>query len=212
MRRSLTTNNLFDKRVGQTVTFQSHLFEQAIGEAEKKGIWLIYGPEKNGKTWFTLQLARDLAATEKVRYVSAEEGTDKSFRDACHRAGITRGDRIIFNEYISIEELEEMISKPKQPKIIFLDNLVVYGDELKGLGLRQLSERHPDKLFVCVGHEERKEPYPAAAKMAKKLAKVYIQIRGLKAFVVSRFAPQGGEITINEDLSEMYWGTELDND
>ena len=171
-----------------------------------KGIWLIYGPEKNGKTWFTLQVAKDLAATEKVRYISAEEGTDKSFRDACTRAGITPADRIIVNEYMPLAELEELIGKYKLPRIIFIDNLVVYGDELKGLGLRQLSERHPDKLFVVVGHEERKEPYPAAAKMAKKLAKVYIQVRGMKAFVVSRFAPHVGEITISKDMAEMYWG------
>jgi len=193
-------------RLGRTVQFQNPVFEKAIGDAEMKGIWLIYGPEKNGKTWFTLQLAKDLATAEKVRYISAEEGTDKSFRDAITRAGITPADRIVFDEYMPVPELEEKIKKYKQQRIIFIDNLVVYGDELKGLGLRQLSERHPDKLFVCVGHEERKEPYPAAAKMAKKLAKVYIQVRGLKAFVVSRFAPQGGEITISDDMAEMYWG------
>ncbi|MEN6423554.1 MAG: hypothetical protein ABFD76_16570 [Smithella sp.] len=208
MTRSLTTRNLFDKRTGRTVRFQSPLFERAIGDAERKGIWLIYGPEKNGKTWFTLQLARDLAVSERVRYISAEEGTDKSFQDACRRAGITPADRIIINEYIPAAELDEMLSKGKQPRIVFLDNLVVYQDELKGLGLRLLSERHPDVLFVCVAHEERREPYPASARMAKKLAKVYVHIQGLKAFVVSRFAPQGGEIIINDDLSEMYWGEE----
>lgn len=208
MTRSLSTANLFDKKTGRTVQLQNEVLSEAIGAAEAKGIWLIYGPEKNGKTWMSLTLARDLASTEKVRYVSAEEGVDLSFREACERAGLTRDDKIIFNEYVSIEELDELISKPKQPRIVFIDNLVVYGDELKGLGVRQLSERHPDKLFVFVAHEERKEPFPASARMAKKLAKVYIHVKGLKAFVVSRFAPQRGGITINEDLSEMYWGSE----
>jgi len=208
MKRSLTTKNLFDKRTGAVVSFQSPLFERAIGPAEKKGLWLIYGYEKNGKTWFTLQLARDLASLEKVAYISAEEGTDKSFVDACHRAGITRDTKITFDEYMPVDDLVEKFSKPRQPDIIFLDNLVVYSDELKGLALRKLSEALPNKLIVCVGHEERKFPYPAAAKMASKLAKVICHVQGLKATVVSRFAPQGGEIIIHDDLSEMYWGTE----
>jgi len=208
MKRSLTVKNLYDKRTGETVEFQNTILERAIGKAEKKGIWLVYGYEKNGKTWFVLTLARDLAASGKVAYISAEEGTDESFKGACRRAGITLDTRITFDEYISIDEIIEKFSKPRQPDIIFIDNLVVYQDELSGLGIRRLSEALPNKLIICVAHEERKEPYPAAARMAKKLAKVYVHVKGLKAFVVSRFAPQGGEITISEDLSEMYWGAE----
>lgn len=210
MKRSKTARNLFDQRPRTTVSFNSRLLQEAIGNAERKGIWLIYGAEKNGKTWFTLQLARDLASTEvrKVAYISAEEGTDESFRLACTRAGITPDTRILFDDYLTVEEIIEKFSRPRTPDVIFIDNLLVYADELKGLALRDLSETLPNKLLICVGHEERKLPFPASARMAKKIAKVYVHIQGLKAFVVSRFAPQRGEITINEDLSEMYWGAE----
>lgn len=207
MSRSLTTKNLFDKRTGKTVKFENELFMKAIGEAEQKGVWLIYGSEKNGKTWFTLQLAKDLAAHEKVAYISAEEGTDKSFRDACTRAGITPGDRILFDEYMPVEDLVAKFSKPKTANIIIIDNLTIYQDELKGeYAIKNLITLLPNKLILTVAHEERKEPYPASARMAKKLAKVNINVKGLKAFVVSRFAPQGGEITISDDMAEMYWG------
>jgi predicted ATP-dependent serine protease len=205
--RSLTTRNLFDKRTGKTVTFQNEIFIRSIGEAEKKGIWLIYGSEKNGKTWFTLQLVKDMAAHERVAYISAEEGTDKSFRDALQRAGITPGDNILFDEYMPIEDLVAKYRKPRTANIIIIDNLMIYQDELKGAyAIRNLVTMLPNKLIVVVGHEERKEPYPAAARMAKKIAKVYVNIKGLKAFVVSRFAPQGGEISITGDMAEMYWG------
>jgi len=63
----------------------------------------------------------------------------------------------------------------------------------------------PGKLIICLAHEERKEPYPAVARMAKKLSKVYVQVRGLKAFVTSRFST-GGELVINDEMSEIYWG------
>jgi len=207
MSRSLTTKNLFDKRTGKTVKFENELFMKAIGEAEQKGGWLIYGPEKNGKTWFTLQLVKDLAANEKVAYVSAEEGTDMSFIGACNRAGITNSDRILWDEYLPIEDLVAKFSKPKTASIIVIDNLFFYGDEIKGnYSIKKLINMLPNKLIIFVGHEERKEPSPASARDVKKLAKVIIHVKGLKAFVVSRFAPQGGEITISDDMAEMYWG------
>ena len=205
MARSLTARNLFEKRLGKTVRFDSELLTEAIGEAELKGCWLIYGSEKNGKTWFTLQLAKAMAAYDKVAYISAEEGTDLSFRKACERAGVSAADKILFDEYLSIEEILEKFSKPKTANILVIDNLTIYPDEFRTTGIREFINAFPQKLIIFVAHEERKEPYPACARMAKKMAKVFIQVKGLRAFVVSRFA-EGGAIEINEDMSEMYWG------
>jgi len=205
MTRSLTARNLFEKRIGKTVSFDSELLTKAIGEAEMKGCWLIYGPEKNGKTWFTLQLVKAMAYFEKVAYISAEEGTDLSFRRACERAGITAADRILFDEYLSVEEIKEKFSKPKTPNVLVIDNLTIYRDEFKSVGIRDLINAFPTKLIIFVAHEDRNEPYPACAKMASKMAKVIINVKGLRAFVVSRFS-EGGSIEINEEMSEMYWG------
>lgn len=205
MTRSLTARNLFEKRIGKTVSFDSDLLTKAIGEAEMKGCWLIYGPEKNGKTWFTLQLVKALAYYDRVAYISAEEGTDLSFRKACERAGITAADKILFDEYLSVEEIKKKFSKPKTPNILVIDNLTIYRDEFKSVGIRDLINAFPTKLIIFVAHEDRKEPYPACAKMASKMAKVIIQVKGLRAFVVSRFS-EGGSIEINDEMSEMYWG------
>jgi len=205
MQRSLTARNLFEKRLGKTVRFDSDLLSKAIGEAEMKGCWLIYGSEKNGKTWFTLQLVKAISLFEKVEYISAEEGTDLSFRMACERAGITAADKILFDEYLSLEELKEKFSKPKTANILVIDNLTIYPDEFKTIGIRDFINAFPNKLIIFVSHEERNLPYPACAKMASKLAKVIIRVKGLRAFVVSRFS-HGGSIEINEDMSEMYWG------
>ena len=205
MQRSLTARNLLDKRTGKTVVFDNPLFTESIGEAEMKGCWLIYGSEKNGKTWFTLQMARSLARFERVAYISAEEGTDLSFRMACERANITSGDNILFDEYLSVEEITRKFSRPKTPNILVIDNLTIYPDEFKYFGIRDLLNALPNKLIIFVSHEERKEPSPACAKMAKKLAKVVVNVKGLRAFIVSRFA-EGGSIEINEEMSEMYWG------
>lgn len=208
MKRSRTTKNLFDKRTTRRVALQDPIFEGAIGPAERKGLWLLYGNDKNGKTWFALRLAKDLAATERVAYISAEEGLDDSFVMACTRAGITREDRLLIDEYMPYEAIIEKYQKPRTANVIFIDNLTMYQDEMKPSHLVKLAEALPKKLIILIGHEERNEPYPASARMAKKLAKVYVNVKGLKAFVVSRFASQPGEIVISPELSEMYWGSE----
>lgn len=129
--RSLTAANVLQKKRGRTVKLQNPILRQLIGEAEAKGYWLIYGLEKNGKTWFTLQLAKDISLSEKVAYISAEEGVDDSFKQACLRANITASDKIVFDEYLSVDDIVEKFSKPKTPNIIIIDNLTMYADDLR---------------------------------------------------------------------------------
>ena len=85
----------------------------------------------------------------------------------------------------------------------------MYSDEMKPTEIKKrLIDALPNKLIIFVAHEERKDAYPAVARMAKKLAKVIFHIEGLKAFVTSRFSP-GGEIVIDERKSEIYHGVNI---
>lgn len=207
MAKALTARNLLEKRPGRTIRLTNEHLSEAVGAPEARGCWLIYGSEKNGKTWFSLTMAKDIAKNERVAYISAEEGTDMSFQNAVTRAGITPADKIVFEEYMTIEEIVEKYGKPKTARVLFIDNLTIYPDELKSVGVRDFMNRLPNKLIVFVAHEERKEPYPACARMAKKLAKVFVHVQGLRANVVSRFA-KGGTIVIDIEKSEMCWGAE----
>jgi KaiC/GvpD/RAD55 family RecA-like ATPase len=194
-----------EKHAGQTVQL-SGVLAGVVGDAECRGCWMIYGAEKNGKTWFALTLAKNIAQSERVGYISAEEGLDKSFQDACRRAGITAADKILWDEYLTIDEIVEKYRRPRTPNIVFIDNLTMYSDELKPSELKKkLIDALPKKLIIFVAHEERREAYPALARMAKKIAKVIIHIQGLKAFIISRFSA-GGELTIDEEKSALFWG------
>ena len=209
MARSKTTSSLFQKKKNALVVFTHMVLQSVIGNAERKGCWIIYGCEKNGKTWFTLKLAKEIAKHERVAYISAEEGLDDSFTEAIRRAGITTADDILWDEYLSIDEIIEKFKKQRSANIIVIDNLTMYSDEMKPTEIKKkLLDALPSKLIIFVAHEERKEAYPAIARMAKKLAKVIFHIEGLKAFVTSRFSP-GGEIVIDEEKSEIYHGSNI---
>ena len=208
MGRSLTLGNLYNKKV-KTFEF-SGIWKEVLGDPEKKGIWLVWGKDKNGKTWFSLKLADYLSEFEKVLYVSAEEGTDKSFVDACKRAKLKIGNRMLhFSEYMPLEELDEKLSQRKCARITIIDNITIYADELKKGRMREFTKKHEDKLIIFLAHEERNEPYTSMAKLAKKLAKIIFYIKGLNCQISGRCP--GGNIMIDMEKAALYHGEQIKN-
>ena len=114
-----------------------------------------------------------------------------------------------------IEELErsvgilrkELEENRKAEKIVFIDNLIAYKDELKGNAIVELLRQFPETLFVFLDHEEAGEPATSAGILAKKLSNVYVQIKGLSAFVTVRGGDgEGGRIDIDENKAALIHG------
>jgi hypothetical protein len=181
-------------------------WQAVMGNPEANGAWLLWGPEKNGKTWFAVKLADYLSTFMRVLYVSAEEGIGKAFVDTCRRAALNPGNRNLnFEEYVSIQELDALLSRRRSPQCVVLDNMTIYADELKNGTLRRMLNKYPQKLFVFVAHEERNEPYTATAKLVRKLAKVIVYVRGLMCTVSGRVP--GGNLMIDQDRADLYHTT-----
>lgn len=190
----------------KTIPFENKWFD-AFGEPEKKGIWLIWGNEKNGKTWFALMLAEYLSKFEKVLFVSAEEGISKSLIDCCKRAKLSINNRyLLFDKYLPIAELDEKISQQRSARIIVIDNITIYQNELKNGVLRDITNKHNNKLFIFLAHEDRKQPYTSTAKLAQRLANIIIYVQGMKCFVSGRCP--GGTLIIDEEKAALYHGNE----
>lgn len=170
---------------------------------------LVYGNDKNGKTAVSLMLANDLSALNRVLYISAEEGERKTFVDALKRAGIeARNRKLHAVDYIDLEELKERLRRRNAPRVVVIDNITVY-DELKGGGLRSLFREFPQTSFMFLAHEDKKEPYGATAKMAKKLVDAIFHVEGLVCTVTGRCP--GGKIIINEGKAKLHHGNNLLN-
>lgn len=205
MSRALTVKNLYDQK-HDTFEFDG-IWAEVFGMPATSGIWLVYGKEKNGKTWATLLIADYMSQFEKVLYVSAEEGTDMEFTASCRRANIDPCNKNInFIEYETVEDLYKRLKRRKSPKVVVLDNLTTYNEELKANGMKKLKQDFPNTLFICVAHEERNKPYTAAASMASKLAKVIIRVQGLSLNVGGRVP--GGTLMIDEEKATLYHGQE----
>lgn len=204
MSRALTLKNLYDKKF-ETYDFEG-VFKEIFGTPSRSGLWLIYGKEKNGKTWGTLLLFDLLTKFQRGLYVSAEEGTDMEFQASCKRAKLDiESSNILITEYEPIEDLYKRLKSRKAPRLVVLDNLTIYNDELKASGVKKLLQDFPNTHFICVAHEERNKPYTAAATMASKLAKVIIRVQGLQMIVGGRVP--GGTLNIDEKKAQLYHGS-----
>lgn len=205
--RAITVKNVFEKVFRTFDHFTGELAE-IFGTPERGGFWLIFGKEKNGKTWASLMLANLFSQEVLVAYISAEEGISMAFQATMDRLQISHKNRNLkFYEYLTLEEIEHLLGRTRgRPAVIFLDNVTVYADELKGGHVRRLQQDYPNILFVFVAHEDKNKPYTAQAKLVQKLAKVIIRIEGLRAFVGGRVP--GGEFDISDDKAELYFGNQ----
>ncbi len=204
--RVRTVRNLYDKK-DKTYPLDG-LWGDTMGHPETNGAWLIYGAEKNGKTWLALMLSKYMSQFERTLYVSAEEGLGVNFIASCQRAGIDKKDKKLqFTEEIPLSELSEKLKKQRAHKIVVLDNITIYNDELKNGGLRNLLSEHPRTLFILLAHEERNEPYTATAKLCRRLAKIIIRVQGLACDISGRCP--GGRLMIDEEKAQLYHGTEI---
>lgn len=207
--RAFTAKGILDRKL--KILQLKDIWLEIFGEPERNGkMWLIYGEEKQGKTWFAMLLAQFLSQFEPILYISAEEGLGRTFQDVILRSGFDiKNRKFKAYGYLPLQELKDSLSKRYAPKIVFIDNVTVYVDELKNGGLQELLRDNQDKLFIFLAHEDRGEPYTATAKMIKRLADRIVRVQGLLATVGGR--TKGGQYMIDEEKAMIIHGSNIKN-
>ncbi|MBI1838256.1 MAG: hypothetical protein HYR91_13425 [Flavobacteriia bacterium] len=199
--RAISVNQLLSTNF-KTMKFEGE-FKESFGTPQIARSWLIWGDSGNGKTRFTLRLAKYLTQFGKVAYNSLEEGASLSFKRAIQETGmVSVAKKFIILKGESITELKERLVKQKSPNIIIVDS-VQYTD-LDKRSYKALLNEFPTKLFIFISHAEGKDPTGATAKAIKYDSDIKIRVEGYKAFARSRF---GGDkpFIIWEKGAEEYW-------
>ncbi|MDX1350242.1 MAG: hypothetical protein R3279_08345 [Putridiphycobacter sp.] len=202
--RTKSVKNVLSKKF-KTFDFKGFWLD-VFGKPEQNGVWLIYGLEKNGKTWFTVKLAEYLSTFGKTLYVSAEEGLSMTFQEVLDRANIDfKKSKLHFQEYEAFETSLTRLEGRGAFRIIIFDNVSFYGAEIRKSDITDLMKKYKNTLFVFLAHEDRNKPEGATAQFIKKMSKIFINIKGLRAFVAGRCP--GGTIDIDIEKAQLYHGT-----
>lgn len=206
--RTLSVKQAYSKKF-KTFEFDG-IWQEVMDNPETTGGWIIHGDEKQGKSTFALMLANYLSQFEKVLYISAEEGVSKHFTEMMQRMGITdTNKRFKLVEYQEWEDLEERFKKRQCEKIIFIDNITVYRDEITKATLKKLLKEHSNKLIIFISHEERKLPDTAQGQYWRKMSKIIIRVVGMNAQVGGRCI--GGNLVIDEERAMLYHNSNIGN-
>ena len=202
--RTRTIGNLYNKKY--KILPIEGIWKEVLGDIEATGCWLIFGNDKNGKSRLALSLAKYLSFSNRILYISAEEGESLNFRNMCQWAGFMPNDRKFhIKEYIDINELKERLTARNAPNIVFIDNITFYHDELKYGGVRNLLNDFRKTIFVFIAHEQMGEPYTSTAKMVKKLATAIMYVQGLRCHISGRVS--GGILDIDVEKAQIFHGS-----
>jgi len=199
--RALSVDQILNKKFIEL--YLDKEWRASLGEPEASGIWIIWGNSGNGKSRFSMMLAKMLAQVGKVAYNTLEEGARKSFQKnvkECRMHEVKKNFIILNRE--PIEALRERLSKKQAPRFVFIDSLQY--TELTKKQYIALKEEFPDVLFIFISHAEGKEPKGALASFIRYDADIKIRVEGYRAFPVSRLG--GGEpYTIWPEAAAKYW-------
>lgn len=201
MERAYTVNDILHKKY-KLFDFTGE-WEEAFSKPEKVGIWFIWGDSGNGKTRFTMQLAKYLSNFGIVLYNSLEEGTSHTVRRAFEDIAMHEAKNKVLLICESIEALSERLEKQRSPGIIIIDSF-----QYTQLTYKQyiaFKERHRNKLIIFISHVEGKKPDGRSAKKVMFDATLKIWVEGFRAFSKGRYIGTKGCYTIWEKGANRYW-------
>lgn len=200
MKRVYSVKNVVDAKFN-TLELDG-VWKEAIGTPELTGSWFIYGPPKNGKTSFAMQLVKYLTKFKRVAYNSVEEGLSLSIQNAIERVNMAEvsGKMVLIGKE-EVVQLIDRLSRRKSPDIIVIDSVQFL--ELKFNEYKRLKTLFPNKLFIYISHIDGKHPDGITARKIWRDASVVFRVDSFKAFPVSRYG--GGEpIVISKEKAKEY--------
>lgn len=186
--RPYTVTDVYRKKMN-VLAFDG-AFEAAIGRPELRGSWLIYGRSFEGKTSFSLQLAKYLTNFGKVLYNSLEEGISASLRTGLEQVEMEDvKNRIHLLDQEPMATMIERLKLRNSADFVIVDSIQYTFMDIPDY--KELLSQFPHKLFIFTSHAKGREPKGSLADAAWFDANVKIWVEGFRAFAKSRYG--GGE-------------------
>ena len=159
------------------------VWKEHLGDIERSGSILIYGDSGHGKTTYALQLMRELCQGEKVLYNSLEECGSLSLLTNLERAGLKQ----YKNKYLvcgePLDNLIQRLSRPQQPKIVFIDSVQACFRGKKTEDYHNLILQFPQTLFIGISQISKGMPKGAVAEEFYWFCQNRVLVKDFKAYL-----------------------------
>jgi len=175
----------FMERNFDTYPFEGE-WKATFGEPEKNFKMILYGRPGNGKTEFSIKLAKYLTQWARVYYNTFEQGISKSLQDALVRNDMMDvNGRVIFGDRESFEEMCERLSHRNSPRIVIIDSRDYMN--LTTQQFKTMCERFPQKAIVVICWESGGKPKGEYAKAIEFMCDIKARVYEFKVEPRSRF-------------------------
>ncbi|WP_088467033.1 MULTISPECIES: P-loop NTPase family protein [Flavobacterium] len=178
----------------KTIKLEGEWYE-AFGEPQDKGVWLVWGSSGGGKSYFVMQLAKELAKTKKVLYNVLEEETDDTdFINRVKNVGMNDVKDKFKMQRHGYEDLVNFLKKAKKsynPEVIIIDSLPYFIKTFDQY--MKLKKQFPSKIFIFTAHAKGANPRSELETRVQYDAKMKIFVNGYLASCKGRtIGPNGG--------------------
>jgi predicted ATP-dependent serine protease len=199
--RPYTVTDIYRKKMN-VMEFDG-AFLDAFGKPEVRGSWLIYGRSGEGKTRFSLQLAKYLTRFGKVLINSLEEGVSASIREGFRSVQMeTVKKRIHLLDQEPMNTLIQRLTLRNAAQFVIIDSIQYTFMDI--VQYKEMLQQFPNKLFIFTSHAKGKEPKGSLAESVWFDSNVKIWVEGYRAFPKSRY---GGELPFDiwPERASQYW-------
>lgn len=181
-------------------------WDECIGPIGRNGVVFFWGNSGNGKTSVVMSFCKALCDQGwRGIYLSKEEGTWLTMQNTLRRMNMVDcGTNFQIDGRMSLDELDEKLSRPRSVNFAVIDSVQVAGLSYKRF--TELCRKHSNKLLILVSQTYGKKPDGRGAIKMMYDASLKIWVEGYKAFSKGRFIGPSGELTIWEEGAQKYWG------
>ncbi len=174
MKVQILKTNKFLKKQYSKLDF-SGIWKDSFGLPERNSRWLIFGKSGEGKTEFSVQLAKYLSAFGKVLYVSREQGDSSSLQQCFARNGMQEvGNQVLLGIDMDFKALLSVLKKRTKHAAIIIDSIDymrLTADEYKLLD--QVCKK---TTLIFVSWSDNKRPKSSAGKDIEYMCDVKIYV------------------------------------
>lgn len=205
IKKALTVANIQSQKITR-IPFTGQFFE-AYRQPQNKGVWFVWGTSSSGKSSFMMQMAKELAKTQKVLYNLLEEEMDDS--DFIERTELFQmhevKDNFLVGRY-TIAELLEYLKRRNSPKVIIIDSATYFFKNF--MEYLEFKEVLKNKILIITGHAQGNNPRSELEKDIMYNAKQKIYVNAFLAVCKGRtIGPNGGLFTIWQEGYDKARGT-----
>lgn len=183
---------------------------ETFGQPMENSMWFISGASASGKSSFVMQLAYELTHYGRVLYLSAEEGTGKSFQDRMIRYGLDKRQgwfRVVVGD--TAADMKLRLKSRNSAKFIIVDSYQDAGWEWPET--KALFEAFPKKCFIFISQVSKGKPIGKSAERLKYKADVKVNVIGFRAYCQGRFSPGAGNCFVVWDEGVVRTSNELED-